>query len=89
MRPDPGNLQLRAVAEAAHALRRRRHGAARTPPFEDTLFLVLMVALTLLGESVAGANLLRTAGLAEDRASAERFRKWLGRLVVRHLQGDL
>jgi AcrR family transcriptional regulator len=83
----PLDLRLRQVAAAAHAVRRRRRGA-RTPPYEDTLYTVLLAASALFAQSVAGPMLARSAGLSSGPRADARFRKWLARLVVRHLKQE-
>ncbi len=72
--------------EPAHGIRRQRRGAGRVPPFEDTLFLMMMAFFTLLAQSVAGPTLMRAAGLSSDTRTAARFRAWLGRLLAGYLQ---
>jgi AcrR family transcriptional regulator len=85
MGPDKDDLRHREVAEVAHGQRRQRRGA-RTPPFEDTLFTVLLALYALFAQSVAGPLLARTAGLPDRPRTDERFRKWLARLLLDHLQ---
>ncbi len=89
MSPPESDRRLREVAVAAHSMRRQRHGARRTPPFEDTLFVVMLALSTVFAQSVAGGMLARTAGLDEGPAAGARFRKWLARLLVEHLSKDL
>jgi hypothetical protein len=74
------------MATLAHELRRAHRGEKKTPPFEDTLFVMMMAFFTLLAQSVVGPNLFRTAGLAGDARAAARFRQWLGRLVQHYLE---
>jgi len=74
---------LEKIAQAVHSLR-----ASVDPerPLEDTQFVVLLAALVLFGDAVAG-DLMRTdAGLTDDDASP-RFRQWLARLLVAHIEG--
>jgi len=84
--PGPDIAQIRVVAEAAHAHRRRRQGS-RAGEFEDTLFTTLLAALALFGDAVAGDALRRSAGLAADADAAKRFRSWLAKLIVEHVDG--
>ncbi len=84
--PEPADMRLRHMAELAHGIRRQRRGAGRVPPFEDTLFLMMMAFFTLLAQSVAGPTLMRAAGLSSDTRTAARFRAWLGRLLAGYLQ---
>jgi AcrR family transcriptional regulator len=72
------------LAEAVHARRgelARRVGAAE-PSLEDSVFAVQLVAAALLGDALMGPLLRRSAGLATDDGSNERFRLWLGRQVM-------
>ena len=62
---------------------RRQNGVE--PPFEDTLFTVLLAGLTLFGNAIAGDAMRTSAGL--DRDASERFIAWLGRLLHNYLGG--
>ncbi len=82
-----GNRQLRAIAEAAHSLRvRERAPGSPEPEFQDTLLSILLVALALFGEALAGDTLRASAGLPQSARSARRFREWLAKLVVKHME---
>jgi AcrR family transcriptional regulator len=83
--PEAGDLRLRQMAEVAHEVRRVRR-KKKLPPFEDTLFVMLLAFFTLLAQSVAGDTMMRAAGLPADARTAARFRAWLGQLLVGHLQ---
>ena len=78
-------LRLHEVGVATHALRSKKR-KGRVPPLEDTLYVVVLAALALLGESVVGKPLLRDAGLGDDKAARTRFRGWLARLLADHLE---
>src|SRR6185369_12760726 len=67
-------LRLRQVAELVHAIRTERRGARNTPPFEDTLFTVLLAMSTMFAQSVL-LPMMRGETLG---VVPERFRKWLG-----------
>jgi AcrR family transcriptional regulator len=78
--PDTSGSQLRQLAQVVHAKR----SAVRTDveiPFEDTLFRLVVVVLSIIGESVAGTTMRRSVGIEDDDAP-RRFRSWLARLVV-------
>lgn len=82
-----GNRQLRTIAQAAHALRVSERTKDRPEPeWEDTLHTLLLLALALFGEALAGESLRQSAGLGKNAAAAKRFRKWLSRLVVEHME---
>lgn len=79
---------LMPLAEAAHAARLARiDPEAPRPTLEDSYFTVLLAAFGLFGESIVGP-LFR--GEPEDRPDLEtsrRFREWLARLILGHLEG--
>lgn len=80
--PDPdGDRAVTQVARATHALRTSLRGED-TPPFEDTYFVILLSALTLFGDAIVG-DVVRGP---TDRAQAQRFRRWLARLMEHHLR---
>jgi AcrR family transcriptional regulator len=86
-RTDPVDYgrHLRAIAETMHAIRQGELGAD-TPDLEDTLFTVLLASLALVGNSLGGAALRRSAGLEVDPAADHRFIVWLAQLLHHHLE---
>ncbi len=76
--------QIRLVAEAAHAHRRRRP-SGKSATFEDTLFVTMLVAVAMLGDALAGEVVRMSAGLADDPGAPQRFRRWLAKLIVEHV----
>lgn len=76
---------LRDIATAVHGIRAARHGG-NPPPFEDTLFTVLLSALALFGNAIAGESLRRSAGLEISPAQDRRFILWLAGVLRRHLE---
>lgn len=89
--PMPGAQpeSLLPLAEATHAARLVRRDPEGPPPsLEDTYFAVLLSALALFGESIAG-SLFRGEPVGEpDEAMSRRFREWIARLVLTHLEGS-
>jgi AcrR family transcriptional regulator len=77
---------IRIVAEAAHEHGRRRF-PEREADFEDTLFTTLMAAFVLFGDAVVGDALRASAGLTGDRDAPKRFRSWLAKLIIEHVEG--
>ena len=69
-----------AIARATHALR------PKDAPYEDTMFTVVLAALALFGQAIAGRGAFDLASLGDDPQVAARFRRWLGELLVRHLE---
>lgn len=74
------------IAQLTHAERVRRHGARNVPPLEDTQFAVILCALALFGEAIAGPATFTSAGLAGDGEVEPRFRRWLAELLYTHLE---
>jgi AcrR family transcriptional regulator len=79
----PPAEHLSAIARVAHAHRVAQHGEA---PFEDTLFSLLLAALAMFGDAVAGDVIRASGGLAGDADASRRFRLWLARLLVEHVE---
>ena len=80
---DPDRL-LFMVAQAAHAHRVLHRDGTRVP-FEDTQFSILLAALALFGDAIAGDLMRRSAGLGDDPRAGRRFRRWLAELLVEHV----
>ena len=74
-----GSGMLLPLAEALHAERLRRAGAAGrpAPALEDTQRLVAMLSSSLLAETWIGTAMRRAAGLPGDRATERAYRDWL------------
>jgi len=83
------DLRVRGLAEAVHAIRRRRRAAKkRAPTFADTYFTVLLPALALMALSVMGEPRAATGGKLDESLGSEPFRRWLARLIHDHLEKD-
>lgn len=82
---DPARL-LDALTRAMHA--RRVAETSTDAPVEDTLFMVMLVALALFGEGVLGEAVLDSAGLARDPGARDRFHAWLVRLIESHFHAE-
>ena len=74
---------LRDLARAIHARRETQAEDAGTEPpeWEETVFAVRLVSAALLGDALIGGVLRRSAGLPDDEATSERFRRWLASQV--------
>jgi AcrR family transcriptional regulator len=81
----PTIAPIRVVAEAAHANRRRR--GSKNTTFEDTLFVTMLGALVMFSDALIGENLRASAGLSSDPDAPQRFRTWLAKLIVEHVEG--
>lgn len=84
---DPINYgtRLRHIAVAVHRAR-KAHRGHRVPPFEDTLFTVMLTALSMFGDAIAGPALRASASLDDDPDADRRFIAWLARLLHSHLE---
>jgi AcrR family transcriptional regulator len=70
----------RELADRLHA----RHAAAAPgaePAFEDSQFLVYLIAIAALGDAIYGARFRHSVGLAEGSETDRRFRVWLAALI--------
>lgn len=87
-RREAGALFVRETAETVHVRRTALHEAAgrRPPPFEDTLFSILLTSLALLGDALLGETTRASSGIV-DPAAGRRFRTWFAKLLVAHLAG--
>ncbi len=83
-----GDVRLENVVEAAHALRLLRHKDGPIPVREDTARTVVLATLALMGGAVLGPTVLQNAGLGTSADEPKRFRNWLARLLVGHLNGS-
>lgn len=79
---------VREIAELTHRERLVRYAEARrrAPPFEDSLFAILLTTLALLGDALLGDAARASCGL-DDPAAGRRFRQWFAALLVAHLDG--
>ena len=78
--------RLRHIAVAVHRTRRARDRGDE-PTFEDTLFTVMLTALSMFGDAIAGPALRSSASLADDPEADRRFIAWLAKLLHNHLDG--
>jgi len=78
---------LMPLAQAAHAAQIARR-ASRTPrpSLEDTHFTLLLAAFGLFGEAIAGPLFRGEPEYAPDKKTSRRFREWLARLILAHLE---
>jgi AcrR family transcriptional regulator len=87
---DPFNETARAnwarIGEVAHGIRTKRFKGKRKPPYEDTMFAIVLSALALFGQAIAGRSTLRVAGLGDDPTVERRFRQWLAALLARQME---
>jgi AcrR family transcriptional regulator len=79
------DASIQSIAQAVHARRCSEHAERGSrPSLEDSTFTVLLAALAMFGDAVAGREMHESAGL-ERAASAKRFRRWFARLLLDHL----
>jgi AcrR family transcriptional regulator len=77
-----------SIVEMTHAMRLAgpgSRGKKSGPSLEDTRFTVLLSALALFGEAIAGRATFDAAGVGRGAPVERRFRRWLAELVGRHL----
>lgn len=80
------SLRMHEVAQVVHELRvERRRGHKGAPVYEDTLFTVALAGLALVAQSVLGGELLAQQDEESRRGLEKRFRVWLARLLIEHL----
>ncbi|HEX8795557.1 MAG TPA: TetR/AcrR family transcriptional regulator [Polyangiaceae bacterium] len=90
---DPlANDALRAgwagIAEVTHAMRVAKAKGRRKPSYEDTRFTILLSALALFGQAIAGRATFAAAGFEPTADMERRFREWLAALLARHLEEE-
>ncbi len=76
------------IAEVTHAMRVAGTKARRKPSFDDTRFTIVLSALALFGQAIAGRATFDVAGFDRDTAVERRFREWLAALLARHLKDE-
>lgn len=79
--PDGSGGLLSGLAAALHKMRRARSSSLAEPePDEvETRRIVAMMACTLLGESLAGHVMVRSAGLGSDPEDRRALRAWFAK----------
>lgn len=79
---------LRVLSVMVHARRMEAWtGPSPGPSFEDSRFVVMLVMIALIGDSLVGQAIRASGGFGDDPDSGRRFHEWLADLVVRHLEG--
>jgi AcrR family transcriptional regulator len=76
--PRTTDLPLKQLAEAAHVLRKRHSQAAS---YDDTLFILQLVATVLLGDAIFGDAVRAASGVENNPQAAREFRARLLRLL--------
>ena len=74
----PSDFPIRRMAEAAHALRERH---VKDASYEDTLFVLQLLAIAMLGDAIFGPGVRRSSGVEPTPAAAQDFRRRLVRLL--------
>lgn len=82
---DDPNVRLSNVLDAAHAMRLSRAKHGKKPTREDTAYGVMLTALAMVAGSVFTPILLKSAGLPNDTAARQRFRNWIMRFMLAHM----
>jgi AcrR family transcriptional regulator len=72
----------KAIIDGLHGM---RTAAGFEGDHEDTAFTVVLSALAIFGQAIAGPGTFKQAGLDRDRAAPLRFRRWLATVLSAHL----
>ena len=79
-----------AIARASFELRKARwKPRGKIPDFEDTYFTVLLGALAVFGDAIAGPLFRGDVDAEASKKTSIRFRKWLATLLHDHLDRGL
>jgi AcrR family transcriptional regulator len=73
------------IAEATHALRLQRAKGRNKPSYQDTRFTIVLSALALFGQAIAGSATFAMAGFGDSPQVERNFRNWLAALLAGHL----
>jgi AcrR family transcriptional regulator len=84
---DSPDSKLSDIVDAAHALRLSRAPEGKKPKREDTARTIVLATLALVAGNVLAPTLLDNAGLDPDARDPTRFRRWLARVLLAHLDG--
>ena len=76
------------IAEVTHAMRLAGTKGRRKPSFDDTRFTIVLSALALFGQAIAGRATFDVAGFDRDATVERSFREWLAALLARHLKEE-
>jgi AcrR family transcriptional regulator len=74
------------IAEITHATRVAATRGRRKPTYDDTRFAVVLSALALFGQAIAGRATFELAGLGRGPAVERRFREWFASLLAEHMK---
>ena len=83
IRQSPEQGLLRDLADLIHAMRieeSKAHGLPAPDP-EDTLFVVMLGAVTAFGDGLFGPMVRRASRVTDETQTAERFRSWFAELL--------
>jgi AcrR family transcriptional regulator len=75
------------IAELTHASRIATSKGEPAPSYEDTRFTIVLSALALFGNAIAGRATFDMAGFGRGAAVDRKFRAWLAELLASHLRG--
>lgn len=86
----PRTSSIRDVSMLLHAQRceRAKTGGESPREYEDTVFVVRLAALAMFGEAIIGHAFTTSDGRSPSAKSRERFRDWLGQLLLERLSLD-
>lgn len=81
----PEDFTLGKIGESVAALRGQAAGCDEDDVREDSVFVVLLVAVAIFGESIAGHIMRQSAGIDDEGGAAKRFRSWFAALLLEHI----
>ncbi len=83
IRQAPEQGLLRDLTDLIHGLRieESKAQALPAPDRDDTLFIVILGAVTAFGDGLFGPMVRRAAGVTDETQIAERFRAWFAELL--------
>ena len=82
----PEDFTLGKIGESVAALRAQAAGCDEDSVREDSVFIVLLVAVAIFGESIAGHIMRQSAGIDDEGGAAKRFRSWFAALLLEHIR---
>lgn len=84
---DQARAGWEAIAQLTHASRVAAAGKRTPPSYEDTRFTIVLSALALFGQAIAGRTTFDMAGFGRGPAVDRKFRAWLAATLAEHLRG--
>ncbi len=84
---DAARAGWQKIAEVTHGMRVGSSRRKVAPSYEDTRFTIVLSALALFGQAIAGPVTFDLAGFGQSKAVGRRFRRWLAEVLASHMKG--